>query len=234
MEFQKFVPKSPTMESKINIVIVDDQTLVRQGLVGLFNDHPTINVVHEAGNGIEIIDWFSQKDKNIKVDVVLMDIQMPKMDGCEATEILVRKYNDLKIIGLSSYDNEAFIDRFIKNGGRAYLLKVQDIEEVEEAIEQVMSTGYYFTDRVPISKIADYVNDLKISPLYNTSQLTTQETRIVQLICQEKTSQEIADELFVSKKTIETHRDRILSKIKARNMVGIVMYAIKHKLVNFN
>jgi hypothetical protein len=140
------------MKSEINVVIVDDQALIRQGLVRMFEDHPHIKVVHEASDGIEIINWFKQNKSKVRVDVVLMDIQMPNMDGWEATELLVRRSKNLKIIGLSSYDNEAFIDRFMKNGGRGYLLKVQEMNEVVAAIEQVMEVGYYLTERVPMWK----------------------------------------------------------------------------------
>jgi DNA-binding NarL/FixJ family response regulator len=155
------------------------------------------------------------------------------MDGWEATEILVRKYKNLKIIGLSSYDNEAFIDRFIKSGGRGYLLKAQEFDEIVSAIEQVADIGFYLTERVSLQKIKDFVNNKVLTPNFNTTNLSDQEIKIVQLICQEKTSQEIADFLCVSKKTIESHRDKILTKIKARNMVGIAIYAMKHKLIGF-
>lgn len=221
------------MKSEINVVIVDDQNLVRQGIIRLFEDHPHIKVVHEASDGVEIINWFKETKNKIPVDVVLMDMQMPNMDGWETTEILVRKYKQLRIIGLSSYDNEAFVDRFIKNGGRGYLLKVQEMNEVVSAIEQVAELGYYVSERVPLTKIQDFLRKTVLLPAFNTSVLSDQEIKVVQLICQEKTSQEIADILFVSKKTIESHRDRILTKINARNMVGIAMYAVKHKLVKF-
>lgn len=222
------------MNSKINVVIVDDQKLIRQGIISLLDDKPQIEVVYQASDGIQIIDWLKDNNGNVRVDVILMDMQMPNMDGWEATEILVRKYKNIKIIGLSSYDNEAFVDRLMKNGGRGYLLKVQEINEVVDAIEQVFHSGYYFTERVPISKIQDFINKSVITPSFNTTDLTPQEIKIVQLICQEKTSQEIADELFISKKTVESHRERILYKVKAKNMVGVAMYAVKHQLVKFN
>jgi DNA-binding NarL/FixJ family response regulator len=221
------------MKSVINVVIVDDQEIIIQGLLKLFELHPQINVVCKAHDGIEVINWFKENKNKIKVDVILMDIQMPNMDGWEATEILVRKYKNLKIIGLSSYDNEAFIDRFIKSGGRGYLLKAQEFDEIVSAIEQVVEIGFYLTERVPLQKIQDYVNNKVLSPNFNTTNLSDQEIKIVQLICQEKTSLEIADLLCVSKKTIESHRDKILNKIKARNMVGIAIYAMKHKLIEF-
>lgn len=222
------------MKSEINVVIVDDQNLVRQGIIRLFEDHPHIKVVHQASDGVEIINWFKETKNKIPVDVVLMDMQMPNMDGWETTEILVRKYKQLRIIGLSSYDNEAFVDRFIKNGGRGYLLKVQEMNEVVSAIEQVAELGYYVSERVPLTKIQDFLRKTVLLPAFNTSVLSDQEIKVVQLICQEKTSQEIADILFVSKKTIESHRDRILTKINARNMVGIALYAVKHNLVKFS
>lgn len=221
------------MKSEINVVIVDDQNLVRQGIIKLFEDHPHINVVHEASDGIEIINWFKENKNKIRVDVVLMDMQMPNMDGWEATELLVRKYKKLRIIGLSSYDNEAFVDKLMKNGGRGYLLKVQEMNEVVSAIEQVAELGYYVSERVPLTKIQDFLRKTVLLPAFNTSDLSDQEIKIVQLICQEKTSQDIADILFVSKKTIESHRDRILTKVNARNMVGIAIYAMKHKLIDF-
>jgi DNA-binding NarL/FixJ family response regulator len=222
------------MQSKINVVIVDDQKMIRQGIIGLLEKQEHLVVVHEASNGLEIINWFQNKPADLKVDVVLMDMQMPEMDGWETTDTLVRSYNDLKIIGLSSYDNAIFIDRLIQNGGRGYLLKDQEIQELVNAIEQVVAIGFYFTERVSLEKITKFVNSKQLITTFDTTDLTEREKRIVQLICTEKTNQEIADELFISKKTVESHRERIKAKIKAKNMIGIAIYALKHKLIEFN
>jgi DNA-binding NarL/FixJ family response regulator len=178
------------MIEKIKVALVDDQTIIRKGLIKLFENHPHIKVVCEANNGKEIIEWFEQNFENNLVDIVLMDIQMPNMDGWEATEILVKKYDNLKIIGLSSYDNEAFIDRFIRCGGRGYLLKVQEVDEIVSAIEQVVEIGYYLSERVPLSKIHELIINNEFSPTFNTQVLSAQEIKVVRLICEEKTSQD--------------------------------------------
>lgn len=221
------------MKSEINVIIVDDQKLMRQGIIKMFEDHPHIKVVHESVDGIEIINWLKENNNQVQVDVILMDMQMPNMDGWEATELITRLYKDIKVIGLSSYDNEAFVDRLMKNEGRGYLLKVQEISDIVSAIEQVMEIGYYLSERVPLSKIQEFLNNSIVFPSFNTSVLSNQEVRVVQLICEEKTSKEIADALFISRKTVESHRERIMAKIDAKNMVGIAIYAVKHQLVKF-
>lgn len=219
------------MKSKINIVIVDDHKLIRQGIKSLIEDHEHIQVVHEASDGLEITTWFKEGRGDMQVDVILMDMQMPKLNGWEATESLLKKDKNLKVIGLSSYDDDIFIEQFILSGGRGYLLKDQEIGEVVDAIEEVHESGYYFSDRVPIQKIKRFIHSDKINPNIKYTPLTNQEIKIVRMICEQLNTQEIADVLFVNKKTVETHRLRILNKLKIKNMAGLVMYAVKQKLV---
>lgn len=219
------------MQSKINVVIVDDQALVRQGIIGLLEKNENIAVVKEAGNGMEIINWFKEKPANLEVDVVLMDMQMPELNGWDTTDYLIKKFPDLKILGLSSYNNEAFVDRLIANGGRGYLLKTQEIEDVVQAIEEVIKIGYYFSCQVSLNQISDFIKNRRIKPLYSHSRLTEREVNVLLLICQEKTTQQISQILFISIKTVETHRVNIMGKIGAKNMVGLAMFAIKHKLI---
>jgi DNA-binding NarL/FixJ family response regulator len=219
------------MKSKINVVIVDDHKLIRQGIKSLLEGHNHIQLVHEASDGFEITTWFKEGRGDTQVDVILMDMQMPKLNGWEATESLLKKDKNVKVIGLSSYDDDIFIEQFILSGGRGYLLKDQEIGEVVDAIEDVYESGYYFSDRVPIQKIKRFIHAGKINPNIKYTPLTNQEIKIVRMICEQLNTQEIADVLFVNKKTVETHRLRIMNKLKIKNMAGLVMYAVKQKLV---
>lgn len=219
------------MQSKINVVIVDDQALVRQGIIGLLEKNENIAVVKEASTGLEIINWFKEKPADLEIDVVLMDMQMPELNGWETTDFLIKQFPDLKILGLSSYNNEGFIDRLIANGGRGYLLKTQEIEDVVQAIEEVIKIGYYFSSQVSLNQISDFIKSRRIKPFYSHPKLTEREVNVLQLICQEKTTQQISQILYISDKTVETHRVHIMGKIGAKNMVGLAMYAIKHKLI---
>lgn len=215
------------MHLKTTVAIVEDKKLFRQGLVRLLEELDRFEIVNESSNGLEIIEWL----RTNTADIIVMDMQMPEMDGWEATEIITKKYPTCKIIGLSSYDNEAFIDRLVSRGGRGYLLKDYDIIQIAEAIDSVIETGYYFNDRVSIEKIKKLVDSKAIQPIIKTTNLTDREIQIVQLICQQKTNHEIAEELYVTVKTVEGHRERIKTKTKTKNAVGIALYAIKHNLI---
>lgn len=219
------------MKSTINVVMVDDHKLIRQGIKSLLLGHDHIQVVHEAANGLEIVQWFKEERNELPVHVVLMDMQMPKLNGWETTETLLKMDRNLKVLGLSSYDDEEFIKQFIRSGGRGYLLKDQEIEEIVDAIEDIFETGFYFSHRVPIEKLKEYIKIRDISPNIRYTTLTKHEIKIVKLICEELSTQEIADALFLTKKTIETHRSHIWSKLKIKNMAGLVRYAVKNKIV---
>jgi DNA-binding NarL/FixJ family response regulator len=220
------------MIEKIKVVLVADKTILRKELIKLLKNHPNIQIVCEANNVKEIIEWFEQNYETSWVDIVLIDLETPNLNVWEATEILFKKYDRIKIIGLSSYYNQDFIARFTHYGGRGYLLKVQEADEIVSAIEQVFELSNQMSDCLPISKIHEFIIKSEDSSSFNTQVLSTQEIKIIRLICEEKTSQEIADLLFISKKTVESHRNRIMQKVKARNMVGIAMYATKHNIVD--
>lgn len=215
------------MKLPIRLAVVDDHDLFRKGFISLLKDFPDLKVVFEASNGEELIEQLKKK----KVDVIIMDIQMPIMDGIEATERLQNKYDDTKIIILTMHNEEGFIHHLISKGAHGFLLKNQDIEIVVDAIYGVIENGYYFNDRVSRAMVKGLVDNKKISPIFKEVDLTDKEIEIIRYISKELTNREIAEKLLLSVRTIDGHKERILQKTKAKNAVGIIMYAMKHNLL---
>ena len=214
------------MEYK-KIILVDDHTLFRNGLKLLIHNTPNFRVIAEASNGKEFIDLLSKEEKP---DVVLLDIAMPEMDGIEAAAIALEKYPDLPIITLSMYGEEDYYFKMVSLGVKGFLLKNSDIHEVCSALESVVEGGTYFSQEL----LFNLVSNLRSSSLAGTednSMLSERELEILLLICKGFSNQEIADELFISKRTVDKHRANILSKTNCKNTANLVVYAIKNRLV---
>ncbi|MFI5203522.1 MAG: response regulator [Flavobacteriales bacterium] len=215
------------MKRKIKIAIADDQQLFAQGLEKLLKAHENFNVLFSVPNGKELIS----KVKDHMPDVILMDLQMPEMDGMDATLKLRSLYIDLKIIALTMHNEEDFIIDMIEKGANGFLSKDTDIEMLIDAIYTVMDNEYYFNEKVSKALVKGLVRSKKVKPRFNAVQLTPREIEVIQLICKEKTNQEIAVELCISVRTVDGHREMILQKTGARNTAGIVMYAVRHNLL---
>lgn len=207
------------------IILVDDHTLFRNGLRILLNNLKNYQVIGEAENGKAFIELI----ENTKADIVLLDIDMPVMDGIEATKLAIQKYPDLKIITLSMYGEEDYYYKMVDAGVKGFLLKNSDMNEMKEALETVYNGGNYFSSEL----LKTLVNSLRSSSKTKESQslLSERETEILILICQGLSNQEIADQLFISKRTVDKHRANILEKSECKNTAQLVMYAIKNKLV---
>lgn len=215
------------MKKKIKIAIAEDQHLFVQGIENLLNMQENFSVIFHAVNGKELIEMV----KTDMPDVVLMDLEMPVMNGIDATAKLRGLYPDLKIIALTQHDDDDFIIQIIEKGANSFLSKDTDIKIVIEAIYAVIENDYYFNDKVSKALVKGLVRSKKVRPRFNTVNLTKREIEVLQLICKEKTNQVIADELFIDVRTVDGHREMILQKIGAKNTVGIVMYAVKHDLL---
>ena len=215
------------MKKPFKIALADDQLLFRQGLLSMLKEFPELNVVIEASNGEELLEEMKKK----KVDVILLDLQMPKMDGFEATERIHKKYPETKIIILTTHNEESFIHHLLKKGAHGFILKDQDIETIIDAIYSVKENGYYFNDKVSRALVKGLMESDTIRPTFKKTSLTEREIEIIKLMSKEHTAQEIAYKLFISIRTVDGHRERIMEKTKARNTVGIVMYAVKHHLL---
>lgn len=215
------------MKPKIKLAIVDDHQLFRKGLIALINDFPGFLVTVEACNGNDLLEQLKRK----KVDVVLLDLEMPEMDGFETTEKLKNTYPDIKIVVITQHNEDELISDLIAKGANGFLLKNQDIEIVVDAIYGVIENGCFFNEKVSTAMLNTLVKNNRIKPIFNEENLSKRELEIVRLISKQLTNKEIADELIISIRTVEGHKERILQKTNAKNSVGIAIYAMKHKLI---
>ncbi|NQU87325.1 MAG: response regulator transcription factor [Mariniphaga sp.] len=217
------------MESirKINIVVVDDHTLFRKGLITLLNEINSTGSFFEASNGLELIDMLNKT--NPLPDLILLDINMPVMDGVKATEIIKEKYPELKIIILSMENEEQLILHLIEKGVNGYLLKNCESEELERAIKMVMEKEYYFNH--DISELIRRAFIHKSNHTYPICEFTRREQEVLELICKEFTTQQIANKFDVSPRTIESHRKNLIEKSGVKNLAGLIVFAIKNKIV---
>lgn len=210
---------------KHKVLLVDDHKLFRKGLRMLIDTLNRFEVTGEASNGIEFLDLLEQGQP----DIVMLDIAMPEMDGIEATRQALIKYPDLRIITLSMFGEQDYYFKMVDAGIKGFLLKNSDFTEVKQALETVMEGGNYFSREL----LMNLVNSLKNSPeeLTPDSPLSDREKEIILLICKGMSTQEIADSLCLSKRTVDSHRANILLKTGCRNTASLVVYAIKEKLV---
>lgn len=216
------------MSTKKTIALVDDHSLFRKGLLSLLNEDPNLNVIIEASNGKELLEALRQKQP----DVVLLDLEMPVMDGAETAGLIRQKYPQIKIIILTMHNEEGLIINLLERGVNGFLPKDTDIEVVVDAVYSVIESGYFFNDRISRTLVKKLASAHKISPFFKSSALTDREIEVIQYICKELTNKQIADKLCLSPRTIDTYREKILEKTGAKNTAGIVMYAFKHNLIN--
>jgi DNA-binding NarL/FixJ family response regulator len=215
------------MNSKFQIAIADDHLLFAQGIKNLLEVENKMEVVNHSLNGNEIVEFV----RGNEVDVVLMDLEMPEMDGFEATTE-IRKFNEkVKIIALTMHDSQEFISHIMEKGANGFLSKDCEYETLKDAIFTSIINGYYMTPNVSQAMIKALVRNKTIVPTFKDPQLSEREIEIIRLLCAEKTSKEIGEALFISPRTVDGHRERILEKIGARNTVGIVMYAVRSGIV---
>jgi len=209
---------------KIRIIITDDHQLFRNGLKILLNAFQEFEVVGEASNGEE----FLRIIKNTTADVVLMDINMPEMDGIEATRKGLKLCPAINIIALSMYGEEEYYYKMVDAGAKGFLLKDSDISEVKEAILTVRKGGSYFSQELlyhVIQKIKHRENESK------TANLSKREKEILLKICEGLSNQEIAETLFISKRTVDKHRANLLGKTNSKNTASLILFAIRNKLI---
>lgn len=216
------------MSKKIKIAVVDDQYLFRQGLISLLKEFDKLEVIIEASNGNELLEKLKAKQP----DIVLLDLEMPVMDGIETTITLKRKYPSVKVIILTMHTDDEFIVHLLEKGACGFLPKDKDIEVVVDAIYSVIENGYYFDEKISKAMVKGLLKTKKANPAFADKYLSEKELAVVSLICKEFSNKEIADKLGLSKRTVESYRVAILVKTGAKNTAGIVLYAVKHNLLD--
>jgi DNA-binding NarL/FixJ family response regulator len=209
---------------KIKIAIADDYAIFREGIKAGLNRDKNLEVMLEAENGEELLN---EIEKN-QPDVILMDLKMPVMDGMEATRQIRKKYEHIKILAVTMYDDDKFIIHLMENGANGYLLKNADAKEIRKAIYAVHENGYYFNDIVNSALLKKLVIKGNFKPSFNQDiEFSERELDVIKMICNEKTATEIGTELFLSPRSVEGIRQRLIEKIGARNTAGLVMFAVK-------
>ena len=217
------------MQEKIKIILVDDHKMFREGLKFLLSKINTIEVIAEAENG----EQFMELLKKMSPDLVLMDINMPKINGIEATKLARSENKDLKVIALSMNGDESSYYQMIQAGANGFVLKQSGSEELEEAIETVMKGNDFFSPELMKNIIVNMGASKKAEPKSEISNVlfTDRERETLQLICQGLSIKEIADKLYISPRTVEGYKARIMEKMGATNASNLIILAIKNKLI---
>lgn len=216
------------MEAKINLALVDHYALFREGMVSLLRGYEDMEVTIEASNGKEFFDQLPGK----QVDIALLDIEMPVMDGIELTTRLTKNHPEIRIIVLTSREEPELIFRLMELGADAFIAKGKKIGNVVEAIRHLHCNGYYYSEETSKAVMTELQKRNKHARLFKTTPLSQREIEVLKLLCEQNTNREIAEILKLSPRTIDTYRENIFIKTGAKNIVGIVRYAISNRLID--
>lgn len=219
-----------TAMKKIKLAIVDDHKLFRRGLISILQQNENLEVVFDSGNGKE----FLSHPQFSEIEVVLLDIEMPELDGIATTKILRENNQEIKIIILSMHDEDQFVLHLMEIGVNGYLLKDTDTDEVVTAIKKVNDSGIYFSDfvsRIMLRKM-NKTQQLNSKIFNYKTDLSGRELEVLRNICEGLTTTEIGEKMFISPRTVEGHRLRIMEKLGVNNTAKLVAFAIKNELVN--
>ena len=204
--------------NKLSVYLVDDHTLFREGLKLLLFNMAFIGEIEEASNGQDFLDALGTPIP----DIVFMDIEMPVMNGVETTQKAVELFPDIRIIALSMFGEEEYYTRMVQAGVKGFILKNSGIQEVQEAISNVMEGKNYFSREIISGMVDGLINKRKFT---KRGELSEREGEVLFYICKGYANKEIAERLFISKRTVDKHRENLLLKTGSKNTAGLVMYA---------
>jgi DNA-binding NarL/FixJ family response regulator len=213
---------------QIKVAIADDHKIFRDGIKMALRDRDYLKILWEAEDGRDLMHKLKLKQP----DVLLMDIRMPEIDGVNAIGILRKEYEEIKIIVLTMYDDQEMITKMMEMGANAYLTKTTDPDEIYQAILTCMNDDFYFNDLVNKAVLLKLQHKKTVRQFYpNPVKFSEKEIRILKCIAEDKTTEEISKEVFLSPRTIETIRQQMKQKVGAKTIAGLVMYAMRNKLL---
>lgn len=214
---------------QIKVSIADDHKIFRDGIKMALRDREYLKILWEAEDGRDLMHKLKLKQP----DVLLMDIRMPEVDGVNAIGMIRKEYDDIKIIVLTMYDDQEMITKMMEMGANAYLTKTTDPEEIYQAILTCMNDDFYFNDLVNKAVLLKLQHKKAVKQFYpNPVKFTEKELKILKCIAEDKTTEEISKEVFLSPRTIETIRQNMKQKVGAKTIAGLVMYAMRNKLLD--
>jgi len=214
----------------VRILIADDHQLILNGISDMLRPIKKYKIVGRASNGKEAVE----KAISLEPDLIFMDISMPVMNGIEATKLISQKLPSVKILALTQHEEREYVKQVLKSGGSGYLLKNSKKDEFIEAIEAVTSGKHYLSKQISEQMISDVITTEQSNiPEQEGITLTKREKEIIKKIADELSNQEIADELHISLRTVETHRRNIMQKLKVKSVVSLLKYATQHNIISF-
>lgn len=212
----------------IKVLLADDHKIIRDGLRSLIERHPEMEVVGEAEDGRTTV----QLARALEPDVVIMDISMPDLNGIDATQQIVKDVPGVKVIALSMHSDKRFVVGMFKAGASGYLLKDCAFDELEQAVKTVLADQTYLSPKIATVVIKNYVPQVATEDTSAFSLLSAREREVLQLLAEGKTTKQIASELFLSVKTIETYRQKIMDRLDIHNLADLIKFAIREGLTS--
>lgn len=215
-------------DSQIKFAIADDHKIFRDGIKMALGGRPQLKLLWEAEDGKEMLHKLTIK----KPDILLMDIRMPELDGINALQVIKQEHHEVKIVVLSMYDDEQMVTKMMEMGANAYLTKTTDPNEIYEAILTCMNEDFYFNDLVNQAVLLKLNHKRTIKNFYpNSVKFSEKELQILKLLTEDKTTEEISKEVFLSPRTIETIRQNMKNKVGAKTIAGLIVYGMRNRLV---
>lgn len=218
------------MSSKIKIILADDEELFRKGIFFLLNRESNFEIIFEASNGSELIEYLKISTEH--PDIIMMDLKMPLLNGVEATKLIHKDYPNIRIIALTSYNTKSFIANMISVGAASYLVKNASPVDMIKTVNEVAQKGFYYNEIVMEVIHQNMISNTTSKTVLDEDFLTDREKDVLELICKQYSSAEIGELLSLSTRTVDGHRNNLLLKTNSKNMAGLVIFAVQNKIIN--